>query len=86
MNREERIYRDLSQGLNIQSLHIENESHLHAGHQAATTESHFFLRITAQEFKGQTRRTRHRLVHQLLSAEFKSGLHALRLDLQSPSD
>lgn len=58
---------DLRRAFDVQSLIIEDESHLHAGHAgAATGGGHFKLSITAPEFKGLSLVDRHRAIYAAL--------------------
>ncbi|MFT6674587.1 MAG: BolA protein [Sulfitobacter sp.] len=59
----------------------DSESHRgHAGYQEGG-ESHFNLRIRAQEFQGKNRLARHRAVHAALGPDLIGRIHALALDL-----
>ncbi len=67
---------------------LEDESARHAGHAGANAggESHYRLRIVASAFSDLPRVARQRLVHDILAEEFKTGLHALSLDLKTPAE
>jgi BolA protein len=59
----------------------DSESHRgHAGYQDGG-QSHFNVRIRAEQFAGQSRITRHRAVHAALGAELIGRIHALALDI-----
>ena len=77
--RKQRIQKILTEKFQNGLIDIVDESHKHAGR--AGQESHFKVLIQSDEFKGQSRVQRQRLVQNLLSEEFKSGLHALSLRL-----
>ncbi|MGL4825350.1 MAG: BolA family protein [Alphaproteobacteria bacterium] len=66
-------------------LHIENKSHLHAGHlprEESTGETHFAITMKAENLCSLSRLERHRQVHAMVADLFKTrGLHALTLSL-----
>ena len=66
-------------------LVVENESHLHAGHAGddGSGESHFRVRLRADEFAGQSRLARHRAVHAALRPDLVARIHALALDIDA---
>lgn len=67
---------------------LEDESARHAGHAGANAggESHYRLRIVASAFAGLGRVARQRRVYDILAEEFRTGLHALSLDLKTPAE
>ena len=68
-------------------LHIEDESHLHAGHAgAASGGGHFKLTIVAPEFEGLSKVARHRAVYAALSKHFPDSIHALTILALTPSE
>lgn len=88
MSIERRIREKLTAGLQPAELEVRNESHLHAGHAGSpgTGESHFCVRVVAEQFAGQSRVARHRAVNQLLADEFRDGLHALSVEARAPGE
>ncbi len=78
----------LNQQLDPVRLAIENVSHHHAGHSGSpgTGESHFNATIVSAHFEGKNRVARYRLVHSILAEELAGPVHALSLDLKSPSE
>lgn len=62
-------------------LEVENESHKHAGHAGSpgTGESHFRIYIVCEKFTGLSRVEIHRDIHDCLSEEMISGIHALSI-------
>lgn len=78
----------LREQLSPLDIALEDESARHAGHAGANAggESHYRLRIVASVFAGLARVARQRLVHDILAEEFKTGLHALSLDLKTPAE
>ena len=78
---------DLRNAFDVQSLIIEDESHLHAGHAgAATGGGHFKLSITAPEFKGLSLVARHRAVYAALQRHIPKEIHALTISALSDDE
>ncbi len=71
-----------------ESLHVEDESHLHEGHAGHRPggESHFRLYIVASAFKGKSRLERHRMINSALANEMKGRVHALAIHAQAPGE
>ena len=79
----------LAGALSPERLEVINESHLHAGHQAAfdgAGETHFRVRIVAPSFTGMSRVERHRTVNGLLAGELEAGVHALAIEAAAPGE
>ena len=70
------------------SLTVIDESHLHAGHAGARPqgESHFKVEIISEKFEGLSRVARQRAIYQVLADEMATDIHALSLDVKSPTD
>ena len=87
-NRAQRITLAL-QSLGPITINLIDDSHKHASHvehlgeQAGLGETHFHLTLVSEKFEGLSRIDRQRLVNDLLSDEFKNGLHALQMKLFS---
>jgi BolA protein len=78
---------DLRAAFQINHLHIEDESHLHAGHVgAATGGGHFKLTIVAAEFEGLSKVARHRAIYAALSKHFPVEIHALTIIALTPNE
>jgi len=71
-----------------QSLAVEDESHLHAGHAGHRPEgqTHYRVYIVSDSFSGKTRLERHRLVNAVLAAELAGGVHALAIHAAAPDE
>jgi BolA protein len=69
-------------------LEVVDDSARHAGHAGAAAggETHYTIRIVSERFAGLKRLDRSRAVHHSLGGEFARGLHALSLELRSPSE
>ena len=78
---------DLRKAFLVQSLVIDDESHLHAGHAgAASGGGHFKLEIVAPEFKGLNLVARHRAVYAALNRHIPKEIHALTIIALAPEE
>jgi BolA family transcriptional regulator, general stress-responsive regulator len=78
---------DLNAAFKANSIQIEDESHLHAGHAgAATGGGHFKLTIVAPEFEGMSKVARHRAIYAALNTHFPKEIHALTILAFTPSE
>ncbi len=85
---QERIVARLTAGLAPAHLDVVDESDRHAGHAGAREGggTHYRVRVVSARFERQSRVQRHRLVYDLLAAEFADGLHALALVAKAPGE
>ena len=69
-------------------MSLTDESAQHAGHAGARPggETHYRLTLVSAAFDGLSRVARQRLVYGALREESDPGLHALSLDLKTPSE
>jgi BolA protein len=66
---------------------VKDQSHLHAGHAGAKEgKGHFDVKIVSDEFAGQSRLNRHRMVYDALGSFMQSDVHALRINAISLMD
>jgi len=72
--------------LEPQSLDIEDESHLHAGHAGAREGGHYKITIVAAAFAGHNTVKRHRLVHDAVGDLMRGRIHALSIRAFSPDE
>ena len=85
--RIEAFDQDLRKAFQVQSLVIDDESHLHAGHAgAASGGGHFKLEIVAPEFKGLNLVARHRAVYAALNRHIPREIHALTIVALAPDE
>jgi BolA protein len=93
--RTERIRSTLDKIFSPEVLELKDDSAKHAkhatrmeqpGHAPGGGETHYRLTMVSSKFVGMNRVARSRAVHEALDAEFKSGLHALALDLKTPGE
>ena len=70
----------LRNAIAVESLKIEDESHLHAGHVGAEGGAgHYRIYIQSNSFKDLNRVQKHRLVYDALSAWMPHEIHALAI-------
>ena len=72
--------------LEPQSLDIEDESHLHAGHAGAREGGHYKITIVAAAFAGHNTVKRHRLIHDAVGDLMRGRIHALSIRAFSPDE
>lgn len=80
------IERTLIAALQPQSLQVQDDSHLHAGHAGAREGRHFSVQVVSERFNGLSRLARHRLVYDALRSQIQQGIHALAIDARAPAD
>jgi stress-induced morphogen len=89
-SRYDRISGVLENSFSPARLEIEDESAKHAGHAAQKGvtggQTHYRVVMVSEAFSGMSRVARSRAVHAALDAEFRTGLHALSLTLQTPAE
>jgi BolA family transcriptional regulator, general stress-responsive regulator len=76
----------LRAGLQPESLEVQDDSHLHAGHAGAREGRHFSVRVVSSRFAGVSRLGRHRLVYDALQDVIPRGVHALAIDARAPGE
>jgi BolA protein len=78
---------DRLQTLAPESLNLEDESSLHAGHAgAASGGGHYRLTIVSPRFAGLSSVARHRLVYESLGDLMKGPVHALAITALTPEE
>mgnify|MGYP001431441100 CR=1 FL=1 len=82
------ITRKLTERFAPQSLDVQNESHLHAGHAGSRPggQTHYRVYIVSDAFKGKSRLDRHRMVNAALADELAGGVHALAIHASAPGE
>lgn len=78
MSIEAVIRNRLEEGLAVEHLVIENESHMHSG---PATDSHFKLTVVSEDFAGKRMVQRHQLIFGLMSDRMNNPIHALSMHL-----
>jgi len=89
---EDAMRTKLSQALELQTIDIINNSHLHSHHKAmqgsTSKETHFKVTLISKVFQSKTQMARHRMIYALLKDEMKAegGIHALELTTRTPEE
>ena len=83
MSVEEIIQQKLQQNLQPDSMHIENESHMHGG---PASESHFNITAVSKLFDQLSQVKRHQHVYGLPADELAGDVQALALHLYTPAE
>ena len=87
MDTPEVIVSRLREHLSAESVEIEDQSHLHAGHAgAAGGGGHYEVTIVASCFKGLNTLARHRLVYEAVGDLMKKEIHALSIRAYSAEE
>jgi BolA family transcriptional regulator, general stress-responsive regulator len=82
----EHIETALRAALQPDTIEVQDDSHLHAGHAGAREGRHFSVRLVSERFTGLSRVARHRLVYDSLKSLIDGGIHALAIDARAPSE
>ena len=85
---KELITQKLTGAFAPESLRVEDESHLHAGHAGHRPggETHYRVYIVSEAFRGKTRIARHRLINEALAQELADRVHALAIQASAPGE
>lgn len=88
MQTKDVITKKLTEAFTPESLRVEDESHLHAGHAGHKPggETHYRVYIVSEAFRGKTRVERHRSINTALAAELAGGVHALAIHAAAPGE
>jgi len=88
MRTEDVISKKLQAAFAPESLKVQDESHLHAGHAGHREggETHYRVYIVSPAFKGKSRIERHRMINAALAAELQGGVHALAIHANAPGE
>ncbi|WP_299183954.1 BolA family transcriptional regulator [uncultured Neptuniibacter sp.] len=78
MSIEAVIRNRLEEGLAIEHLVIENESHMHSG---PASDSHFKLTVVSDDFSGKRLVQRHQLIYGFMADRMNNPIHALAMHL-----
>ncbi len=85
--RKAEITKRLTEAFQPETLGVEDESHLHAGHEGAKDgRSHFRVLIISEEFADKTLIERHRMVYRVLDEMMRLDIHALAIDAWAPEE
>jgi BolA protein len=83
----QRIEALLTEAFTPASLHIDDESALHAGHAGARSGGgHYRVDIVSEAFTGKNTVTRHRLIYAALGDLIPGAIHALAIRASAPDE
>ena len=90
MNSEQRlaeIRSRLQTVLSPESLQVEDEGHMHIGHEGAKDgRGHFRVLVVSDQFQGKNLIARHRLIYQAMGDLMQTDIHALAIDAYTPEE
>ena len=90
MDTEERmevIRQRIDAALRPEELIVEDEGHLHVGHEGAKDgRGHFRVFVVADRFRGHSMVHRHRMVYDALGDLMSTDIHALAIDAYSTDE
>lgn len=90
MNTEQRMAemrQRIEQALKPEQLTIEDEGHLHVGHEGARDgRGHFRLMVVSEKLEGLSMIQKHRAVYEALGDLMTTDIHALTIDAYSSSE
>ena len=70
-----------------ESLQVDDESHLHVGHEGAKDgRGHFRVLVISDKFRGQSAIKRHRMVYQAMGELMQTDIHALTIEAFTPDE
>ena len=83
MNRKKRINDKLKKNLKDFHILIEDNSHLHKGHNNfdGKEETHILVKLFSKKKNKYNRLEIHKLVNKILIEEFSNGLHSLEIKI-----
>ena len=85
--RKDEITRLLTEAFEPETLGVDDESHLHEGHEGAKDgRSHFRVLIISHIFEDKSLLERHRMVYRALGSLMSTDIHALAIDAWSPEE
>lgn len=90
MNSEQRLVEiraRLQSALSPESLQVEDEGHLHIGHEGSKDgRGHFHVLVVSNQFQGKNLIARHRLIYQAMGQLMQTDIHALAIDAYTPDE
>jgi BolA protein len=77
----------LNEAFDPETLGVEDEGHLHEGHEGARDgRGHFRVLIISNAFDGKSLLERHRMVYKALGEMMRLDIHALAIDAWAPDE
>lgn len=87
MNRLQILETALRNAIDVASLQIKDQSHLHAGHAGAQGGmGHFAVQIVSDQFDGMNRIQRHQLVYKAMGDLMTTDVHALSIRAETQAE
>jgi BolA protein len=87
LQRKKEITRRLKEAFAPETLGVEDESHLHEGHEGAKDgRGHFRVLIISDAFDGKSMIERHRMIYRELGEMMRLDIHALAIDAWAPGE
>ena len=88
MQTKDVIIKKLTEAFAPESLRVEDESHLHAGHAGHRPggQTHYRVYIVSDAFRGKSRIDRHRSINAALAQELVDSVHALAIHATAPGE
>ena len=88
MQTKDVITKKLTEAFTPDSLRVEDESHLHAGHAGHRPggQTHYRVYIVADAFRGKSRIERHHAINAALASELAGSVHALAIHAAAPEE
>jgi BolA protein len=88
MQTKDVIIKKLTEAFAPESLRVEDESHLHAGHAGHRPggQTHYRVYIVSDTFRGKSRIDRHRSINAALAQELAGSVHALAIHAAAPGE
>ena len=81
------IRKRLEAALAPESLQVEDEGHLHVGHEGAKSGlGHFRVLVVSDRFQGLSPIKRHRLIYQAMGDLMQTDIHALSVEAFTPDE
>ncbi len=79
--RLEKIHDRLARAFDPESLLVEDEGHLHIGHEGARDgRGHFRIMIVSEAFNGKSMLARHRAIYREMGTLMQTDIHALAIE------
>jgi BolA protein len=77
----------LENALSPETLQVEDEGHMHIGHEGAKDgRGHFRVLVVAAGFEGKSMIQRHRTIYQAMGDLMQTDIHALAIDAYAPDE
>ena len=78
----------LCHALDVRHIDVRDDSHLHAGHAGAKAGGgHYHVQVISDDFTGQARLQRHRLVYDAMGDAIRDDcIHALSIEALTPAE